>query len=170
MQNNRKTGISFLVDVPRYVKMALKEKESKGSIEHQKVITLLKLLITNLENGIWIVTWNELVISLKHPNVFVSALQRWNLIAIPFILRGRWQLYTKHREGGKRNLDSEEATDFFFLFLSFFPGQKCLPAALRCFCGTAFCTVTFFGWEWLAYISFPKKWTRKKPLCVSFLQ
>lgn len=52
---HRKNGISLLVDAPRGVKMALKE-DSEGSTEHHKVITFLKLCITNLENGIWIVT------------------------------------------------------------------------------------------------------------------
>lgn len=56
MQHNRKTGVSFFVDVPTYIKMTLKEKESKGSAVHQKVITLLKQFITNLEDGIKIVT------------------------------------------------------------------------------------------------------------------
>lgn len=45
----------MLATVPGRVKMALKE-DNEGSTEHHKVLTLLKLCITNLEYGIWIVT------------------------------------------------------------------------------------------------------------------
>lgn len=171
MQHNRKTGVSFFVDVPTYIKMTLKEKESKGSAVHQKVITLLKQFITNLENGIKIVTWNEVTCNiLRTSKNLCLCPAKMKCHSHPICLEREMtkvqEREEKHREGGKRNYEPEEATDFFSLFLSFFPGQKCLPATLRSFCGTGFCTVTFFEWKWLAYISFPEKWNRRKPFCV----
>lgn len=151
---HRKNGISLLVDAPRGVKMALKE-DSEGSTEQHKVITLLKLCITNLENGIWIVTWNELT---------------WNILKTSLPLPCRDEIpepsHLSWEGAGTSNIEREEKGEinklwlwrsnwFFFFSLSVFPGHKCLPAALRHFCETWFCTATFFGWEWLAYISFP---------------
>lgn len=145
MQHNRKTGVSFFVDVPTYIKMTLKEKESKGSAVHQKVITLLKQFITNLEDGIKIVTWNEVTCNIlrtsKHLCLCPAKMKcHSHPICLEREMTKVQEREEKHREGGKRNYEPEEATDFFSPLSLFLSWAEVLT-----------CNLEVLLWDWILH-------------------
>lgn len=139
-----KTGVGLLV-VPRHVTIAMKW-DSEGSAEHHKAITLLKMTITNLETGIWIVTWNKVTWNMQiTPFSIQISLSPPCRDEIPEPYSLLWKGVGVSTSSIGRKLGSEEVAVFF---KSFWLSWARVPAALRQFCGTQLLTAMSFAWEW----------------------